>query len=478
MNHPTAAPKRGAAGAEKVAVIGFMGAGKSTAVRSLAGGGADVDRTIEQRSGRRVPEIFAQDGEGAFRELEERVTLELLADPGIRAVALGAGALRSQPIRRALSGVCVVWLDVELDLAWERVGSGRNLARPLARDRRQFERLYHERRPLYEELADTVVPATRAPELVRVLNALDGLGPKRARVLWATAQSGDYPVYIGPGLIGKLGFWPSAVGGRRVVISDHNVEAHYGDAFQPRLARIAITPGERSKSLAQAERIWTEMVAHGVTRGDVVVALGGGVVGDLAGFCGAAYQRGMRVVQVPTSLVAQVDSAYGGKTGVDLPAAKNYVGAFHQPAAVITDTDTLRTLPREELAAGYAEVVKTGLLAGGALWELVRGGAAPSDPRVIAGCVLTKLRIVAADERDAGRRQLLNLGHTVGHALETVTAYSRYRHGEAVALGLLVALALSGAAALRSEVAGLLAAGGLPTVLDEDVDIDQVIEAT
>jgi shikimate kinase / 3-dehydroquinate synthase len=175
--------------------------------------------------------------------------------------------------------------------------------------------------------------------------------------------------------------------------------------------------------------------------------------------------------------VAQVDSAYGGKTGVDLPEAKNYVGAYHQPAAVVADTATLATLPPEEHAAGYAEVVKTALIAGGELWDRVAGGA-PVDDDVVFACARAKLAVVAADERDGGRRQVLNLGHTVGHAIETVTGYRRYRHGEAVALGLLAALRLSGQDALRGEVAALLAAAGLPTVLDAAVDPAAVAAAT
>jgi shikimate kinase/3-dehydroquinate synthase len=237
-------------------------------------------------------------------------------------------------------------------------------------------------------------------------------------------------------------------------------------------------PGEQSKTIAHAEIIWTEMVRAGVTRTDVVVALGGGVIGDMAGFCAATYQRGIRVVQVPTTLVGQVDSAYGGKTAVDLSEAKNYVGAFHQPEAVIVDTSTLATLPPEELAAGYAEVVKTGLITGGALWERIGSGAAPDDPGVIAGCALAKLRIVAEDELDTGVRQLLNLGHTVGHAIETATGYARYRHGEAIALGLLAELRLSDAQELRDQVLELLAEAGLPVTLDASVDLEQVIFAT
>jgi shikimate kinase / 3-dehydroquinate synthase len=177
----------------------------------------------------------------------------------------------------------------------------------------------------------------------------------------------------------------------------------------------------------------------------------------------------MRWVGVPTTLVAQVDSAYGGKTGVDLPEGKNYAGAYHQPSAVLCDPATLETLPAEELAAGYVEVVKTALIAGGQLWARVRAGG-EVDARVIEGCLRTKLAVVAEDERDSGRRQVLNLGHTIGHAIETATAYRRYRHGEAVGLGLLAALTLSGRAELRDEVAALLAAQGLPTALDPAID--------
>src|SRR5205085_1635521 len=202
--------------------------------------------------------------------------------------------------------------------------------------------------------------------------------------------------------------------------TDGKVARLYGGAIAS-AGSVKVMPGEQSKTIAHAEIVWTELVRAGMTRGDVVVALGGGVVGDLAGFCAATYQRGVRYVQVPTTLVAQVDSAYGGKTGVDLPEAKNYVGSYHQPSAVLADHEVLQTLPREELAAGYAEVVKTALIAGGELWERIRSGEDPLSPGIIEACVLTKLRIVASDERDAGLRKVLNLGHTVAHAIEAAT---------------------------------------------------------
>jgi 3-dehydroquinate synthase len=327
---------------------------------------------------------------------------------------------------------------------------------------------------------DAVVPRASVDEIGRVSAALEMMPPE-VKLLWARTASGDYPVYIGPGLLGaaaEAAFWPRRlIEGRRFLVTDYNAGRRYADRLEPLDGRVTIMPGEQSKTIAHAEIVWTELARAGMTRGDVVVALGGGVVGDLAGFCAATYQRGVRVVQVPTTLVAQVDSAYGGKTGVDLPEAKNYVGAYHQPQAVIADTDALETLPAEEFAAGYAEVVKTALIAGGRLWELVRGGAESGSPEVVAACAHTKLRIVARDERDGGARQSLNLGHTVGHAIEAVTGYAAYRHGEAVALGLLAALRLSGNDDLRAEVADLLRARGLPTEL-RDVDPDAVVMAT
>ncbi|MDQ6821838.1 MAG: bifunctional shikimate kinase/3-dehydroquinate synthase [Actinomycetota bacterium] len=470
---PGASPESGGA----VVCIGFMGAGKSTAARSAARAlgveAIDVDRVLEQRLGKPIEAVFEQDGEAAFRSAEERVTLELLSEPGRRVIALGGGALGSQRVRAAVGEHLVIWIDVDLGTAWERCHSSN---RPLASDRSLFELLYTEREPVYAAVADVTVPSERSRSMGVVLGSLDGL-PSGARVLWAASASKDYPVYLGGGLIDRHRFWPAAVGGRRFVVTDAHVARCLGDAFEPAAARIELTPGESAKTVSTAASLWSQLAGDGMTRADVLVALGGGVVGDLAGFCAATYQRGVRYVQAPTTLLAQVDSAYGGKTGIDIPEAKNYVGAYHHPEAVIADTGALRTLPQVELAAGYAEVVKTALIAGGYLWDRVRGGAEPSDPEVIAGCAQTKLRIVARDERDDGLRQVLNLGHTVAHAIEAVTGYARYRHGEAVALGLLAALRLSEQHELREEVGELLARHGLPRSLAH-ADPDDVVAAT
>jgi shikimate kinase / 3-dehydroquinate synthase len=440
-------------------LVGFMGAGKSTGARSLAvelGAEAlDSDRELEQRLGEPVESFFDSQGEEAFRAREEEVVLELLERADAPVVALGGGAVGSERVREALGRHNVVYLEVDPEEAWRRA-SGKG--RPLARDPGRFAQLHRDRVALYEAVADAIVPPGDRVALRRALPALQALdeAPAGTRMVWAAADSGDYPVYLGNGLIGSGFFFPA--NGRRMVVTDEQVaraQPFEGDE------RIVTMAGEEHKSIHAAEFVLRALAEAGAERGDIVVAVGGGVVGDLAGFCAAIYQRGMRHVQVPTTLVAQVDSAYGGKTGVDLPEGKNYAGVFHQPAAVLCDPAALETLPPEELAAGYAEVVKTALIAGGPLWARVRqGGAVDAD--VILGCVRTKLAVVAEDERDAERRQVLNLGHTVGHAIEAATGYTRYRHGEAVAVGLLVALRLSGREPLRAEVAELLAAHGLP----------------
>ena len=436
-------------------LIGFMGAGKSTVAAQLAatlGGRAlDSDALLEQRLGHSIAQEFELHGEEQFRAAEERLVCELLADAGSRDVlALGGGSVLSESVRAALAEHLTLLLDVDPDVAWERVQSSADGAeRPLARDFEAFAALHGDRHELYEQLADAVL-------------------------LWASSPSGDYPVLVGRGLLHSGGerrlaeVWPlDRLRSRPFLVSDETVSALYADRLGDMAGTVVIEPGEPHKTLASAERVWSELVAAGMTRADHIVALGGGVVGDLAGFCAATYQRGVPVVHVPTTLVAMVDSAYGGKTGVDLPAAKNYVGAYHQPATVIVDPDTLSTLPAAELAAGWVEVLKTALIAGGALWERVsRAAGVEVDERTIIDCAATKLAIVAADERDSGTRQVLNLGHTVGHAIETVTGYTRYRHGEAVGLGLLAALRLSGADDLRAQVRDLLQACHLPVTLD------------
>ncbi len=450
-----------------------MGAGKTSAARSVAAElgvrAVDADAAIERRLGASIEEWFSHHGERAFRDVEEEVVCELLAAREDAVLSLGGGAVLSERVRDALAPHTVVHLDVEPDTAWQRAG-GR---RPLARDRRRFDELHAARAPLYEALADAVVPHADREAVRAAMPAVRALAraPEGTKLVWARSASGSYPVFAGEGLLGS-GFWP--VEGARYLVSDQIVGRRYA-ARLPRVeAELRVEPGEGAKTLASAEFVLRGLAEAGLDHDGVVVALGGGVVGDLAGFCAAVYQRGVRVVQVPTTLVAQVDSAYGGKTGVDLPEGKNYVGAYHQPSAVLVDPRVLSTLPAPELAAGWAEVIKTALVAGGALWKRVKDGPASVDRDLVLACARTKLSVVAEDERDAGRRQVLNLGHTVGHAIETATGYARYRHGEAVGLGLLAALSLSERHGLRADVEALLAERGLPTRLAEDVDLAAV----
>jgi shikimate kinase/3-dehydroquinate synthase len=451
----------GPAGGGAIVLIGFMGAGKTSAARSLAAHldaqPLDSDHELERALGESIESFFDRAGEQAFREHEEQAVLELLARERTSVIALGGGALGSERVREALRRHVVVHLEVDPEDAWRRA-SGKG--RPLARDSGRFSELYEQRRPLYDSIADAVLPPSDRGAPLRALPAVTALrvAPPGTRLVWACASSGDYPVFVGRGLIASGFFHPA--GGRRFVVTDEEVARHHTLAGD---AEAAIRAGESSKTLVSAEWVLRKMAEAGIGHGDVVAAVGGGVVGDLAGFCAAVYQRGIGHVQVPTTLVAQVDSAYGGKTGVDLPEGQNYVGAYHQPSAVLVDPSALDTLPAAERAAGYAEVVKTALIAGGQLWARVREGREPDD-EIILGCLRTKLAVVADDERDAGGRQVLNLGHTVAHAIEAATGFARYRHGEAVAIGLLAALRLSGREALRKEVSGLLAARGLPLV--------------
>src|SRR5271166_224183 len=472
-------------------LIGFMGAGKSSAARELAdalGAGAplDSDTLLGEQLGCSVAEAFATIGEAEFRAREEQLVSDLLdrAEPD-QVIALGGGSITSQRVRERLTGHTTVLLEVSPETAWERVRAADGAERrPLASDREAFAALHAARLGTYEQLADAILPELPPRGASEALHALRALqrAPAGTRMLWARSAGGEYPVYVGPGLLAADGgeaaaaVWPlDHARSRPFLVSDEIVAARYGDRLGAVALTITIEPGESHKTLASAERVWQELAAAGMTRADHLVALGGGVVGDLVGFCAATYQRGVPVVQVPTTLVAQVDSAYGGKTGVDLPQAKNYVGAYHQPAGVLVDPELLLTLPAAELAAGWVEVLKTALIAGGSLWASVAAGG-EVDTRTILACVRTKLAVVAADERDGGRRQVLNLGHTVGHAIETATGYSRYRHGEAVGLGLLATLRLSGREDLRAAVRELLLARGLPVVL-EGASVEAVVEA-
>ena len=286
-----------------------------------------------------------------------------------------------------------------------------------------------------------------------------------------------YEVHIGRGLMDAVGgMIVEALGGTRMaaILTDDTVDALYGARVEQALSesglrtcRFAMPHGEAHKTLATWEKMLAFLSEQGMTRADVVVALGGGVPGDVAGFAAASYQRGVDLVQIPTTLLAMIDSSVGGKTGVDLGVLKNQVGAFHQPRLVLIDPDALSTLPAATLSDGAAEAVKYGVLGDGELFErLSRGGWTEDAEWVIERCVFHKAALVAADELDTGSRQLLNLGHTLGHAIEKCSGL-RFSHGQAVAVGMVYAARMARSVGLcgpevEEAISAALAAGGLP----------------
>lgn len=461
--------------ARHLVLTGFMGAGKSSSATRLAKQlgrpSVDSDAVLEKQLGMSIPKFFDKHGESDFREREAATIAELLASDEPAVIALGGGALGSSKTRRALKKHLVVYLEISADDAWQRV---RNSRRPLARDENAFRALHAKRAPIYEDSADAIVPNSPRGALREALPVLRELLSRKPgpRMLWVAGKSWGYPSVFDPGVLAEGDLWLA----RRdaVTVTDEHLVKLY-----PWLDEgIVIPAGEQAKTLANVERVCSLMAEREFERGRQLAAVGGGVVGDLAGFAAAIYQRGTPFVQVPTSLVAQVDSAYGGKTGVDLPAAKNYAGAYHQPDGVLIDTEALGGLPRAELVSGYAEVIKTALIAGGRLWRKISAGVdlrEPLDPWIVFECARTKLGVVAADERDTSIRQILNLGHTIGHAIETAIGYGNLRHGEAVSIGLAGAMRLSGDDELRSQVVEICRAAGLPVTVS-GVSADTVLD--
>ncbi|HYZ31704.1 MAG TPA: 3-dehydroquinate synthase [Crenalkalicoccus sp.] len=475
-------------------LVGMPGAGKSSIGRRLALRLGlpflDADAEIEAAAGLPVTEIFARYGEAHFRDGERRVIARLLAGPPL-VLATGGGAYADARTRAAIraAGAVAIWLRCALPTLLRRV-AGRD-HRPMfvgADAAEVLGRLMAARHSLYAE-ADIVIACTdESPEATtgRVMEAIGGWRPSRRIPVGLGARA--YEVVVGEGLLPRAGglLAPVLPSRRCVVVTDGAVAALHLPALREGLeaagftiaTSIEVRPGEASKDLTTLGRVLEEMLAAGVDRRTAVIALGGGVVGDLAGFAAAVALRGLPFVQVPTTLLAQVDSSVGGKTGINLAAGKNLAGAFHQPRIVLADTATLATLPPRELRAGYAEVAKHGLLAGESLWSwceasgpaLVAGDAGALAHAVAESCRL-KAAIVAADEREEsaeGGRALLNLGHTFGHALEAECGYDgTLLHGEAVAVGLGLAAALSARLGLCAQewpgrVMAHLGACGLP----------------
>ncbi len=393
-----------------LALVGFMGAGKTTlglvVAQRLGRDFVDLDREIERGLHLSIPEIFAQRGEAEFRVLEQTAALDTLCRGKPAVVALGGGAIASPAIRSALAEhALTVYVEVEPSVAWRRV---RDTGRPLAQDEGSFRALHAEREPVYRDAADAV--AGDADDV-------------------ALAAAG---VHVG---LGSLELLDELVpDGTVALVADAHVAGIHGADAQLALGgRVISTHEVAGKSSADLEALWRSLR---LDRGGTIVALGGGTTTDLAGFAAATYMRGIDWVAVPTSLVGQVDAAIGGKTAIDLPEAKNLVGAFHWPARTVIDPALLTTLPEEERRNGLAEVVKTGLLAGEPLWDL-------PEPELVRRCAAYKAALCLRDPHDRGPRRALNLGHTFAHALEAASGYE-LSHGRAVSLGLLAALRLSG----------------------------------
>lgn len=477
-------------------LVGFMGSGKSTVGRRtaelLSWRFLDLDELFVETEGVSIADFFAAHGEAEFRAREVSLLKKVLADaeggePLV--LALGGGVIESPEAREWLAKRGgVVFLDVDAGRAWSRAaGTGR----PLAVDYESFEALLARRRGFYEAVADWVVPVENrtVEEIAAELAGLVRLAGSQWETLWGRrlrSTQRSSVIVGGPGALTTLRARSADVhreGCRLFVITDENVLEFWGERIVALLGNspddglLVIPAGEASKSVSMLGRCWDWLAEQGARRDDTVVALGGGVVGDLAGFAAATFHRGVALWQIPTTLLAQVDSSIGGKTAIDLAAGKNLVGAFYQPDLVIADPETLTTLAANDYVGGLAEVVKHALLLPPPFFDHLERHAQDVLARkadalswVVKTSVWFKAGVVEEDERERGKRAILNLGHTVAHALEVVLGYGCVTHGEAVALGLLVALALSEQqlgldAAVRRRAEALLSRFGLPTTV-------------
>jgi len=490
---PTA-PSIEALTGRSIVLVGLMGAGKTSIGKRLAARLGlpfrDADTEIEAAAGCTIPEIFSRYGEPAFRDGERRVIRRLLAgDPLV--LATGGGAFMDPDTRAAMRHDALsIWLRATLPILLRRV-AGRT-HRPLlnAGDPADvLRRLIDQRHPVYAE-ADIVIDCSDdSPDHTTslVLDAITAWAPPRRLSLALSA--GSYDVVVGDGLIGRAGalLAPVLPQKRAVVVTDSQVAALH---LAPLLAglnatgfthtTVTVQPGETSKNLQTYSQVVDQVLHWGVERRTAIIALGGGVVGDLAGFVAASTVRGLPFVQIPTTLLAQVDSSVGGKTGINTTHGKNLLGAFHQPRMVLADTSALATLPPRELRAGYAEIAKAALIGDAAFFDwcetngaaVVAGNREAQAEAVLRACAF-KAMVVGDDEREEkpnDGRALLNLGHTFGHALEAELGYGAILHGEAVAAGIGLAFRLSAKLGLcpqadADRVVAHMAAIGLPAEL-------------
>jgi shikimate kinase/3-dehydroquinate synthase len=437
-----------------------MATGKSTIGRILATRFGvpfvDTDAVLAEQSGKTVGELFMSEGEARFREREAELVLPMLEDRTPRVIGFGGGTVTIPRVRHAaLEAATVVTLTASAETIVARVSSlaaRPNLltSSPLQRTR-DLLALRHE---VYGECHATVTTEGRSLEEIADRIAEVATADTLAMPLGTRSYAIELTDAQPERLVAALAeLAPSSL----LILTDTNVQTARGawlelalEGLTVRRHTVAITPGETSKTLATVSRIWDEALTTGVDRDAIVLAFGGGVVGDLAGFAASTLLRGLRCVQIPTSLLAMVDSSVGGKTGFDHATGKNLIGAFFQPHRVLVDLEHLSTLPARERAAGLAEIVKVAFVQDAALLEALESNAAAiaAGDRaalrpIIRSAIEAKLRVVRDDEREGGARALLNLGHTVGHALEAHGGYARLLHGEAVAVGTVLELGAS-----------------------------------
>jgi shikimate kinase / 3-dehydroquinate synthase len=462
-----------------VVIVGPPGSGKTTIGRALAEAlGApfrDADADIADAAGKPIPDIFVDDGEDHFRALEREAVRRAVAEhDGV--LALGGGAVLAEATRKLLADVTVVHLRVDLAEAVKRTELDRG--RPLLQvnPRATLRRLMDERLPLYREVADIEIDTTGRD----VTDVTDEIRVRLAvRIVTVNDAESPYDVLIGHGTTDRL---PEFLGRAARVAVLHTAStaqlAERVGALVPEgveATLMELPDAEDGKTVAVAEQCWEALGAEGFTRTDLVVGVGGGAVTDIAGFVAACWLRGVAVVHVPTSLLGAVDAAVGGKTGVNTAAGKNLVGAFHPPRAVLVDLDNFATLPVRDLAAGLAEVVKAGFIADPVILDLVEAdpeaaldAASPVVAELVERAIAVKAAVVAADLKEGGLRAVLNYGHTLAHAIEKLEHY-RWRHGDAVAVGMVYAAhlsAITGRVDLVERTKAVLASLGLPTTYE------------
>jgi 3-dehydroquinate synthase len=495
-------------------LYGPPGSGKSTIGRLLAERldlpFIDLDAVIETTAKQAIRDIFATEGEPAFRLRESNALKEVCAGKPC-VVGLGGGALLN-PDNRAVAEASGEILCFEADVATleARVAKAPGV-RPLlntapaaagaphaqAPKGKPLSQLLAERKAHYASFPHRVTVSDRPPaETADAVQASLG----RYRV---SGMGKAYDVHAGPGLLGRLGefFSELGLGGRTVIVGDTHTLPLYGERVAASLRAkgvtvscVAIPAGEESKTIATVGTLWAAFLTGGIERGHAVIALGGGVVGDLTGFAAATWLRGVRWIGLPTTLLAMADSGLGGKTGADLPEGKNLIGAFHPPSLVLADTDTLATLPARELRCGLAEAVKHAIIADPLLlatlpqFEFCKGAesAAPCAclagadwlPPFVARAMAVKIRVIQEDPYEKGRRAALNLGHTIGHGVEKATRFA-VQHGEAVAIGTVLEARLGEALGmarpgLADQLADLFARLGLPVAIPPGTDLAAV----